>query len=82
MLDEKLNKDGSFQFDYQGWPHSGIYLISRDIDGCRNGVYRSDTTHVKLVYPQQGWNQGKATTTQDVTLNYKSDRKNRKYIKK
>lgn len=75
-------KDGSFTFDYQGWPHQEVYLISRDIDGCRNGAYQSDTTLVKLDYPQQGWNQGKATTTQDVTLNYKSDRKNRKYIKK
>lgn len=75
-------KDGSFQFNYKGWPHREIYLISRDVDGGRNGAYQSDTTIVKLDYPQQGWNQGKATTTQDVTLNYKSDRKNRKYIKK
>ena len=75
-------KDGSFQFNYQGWPHSGIYLISRDIDGCRNGGYLSDTTHVKLVYPQQGWNQGKAKVDQNITLKYKSERKNRKYMQK
>ena len=75
-------KDGSFTFDYQGWPHQEVYLISRDIDGCRNGAYQSDTTLVKLDYPQQGWNQGKAKVDQDITLKYKSERKNRRYIKK
>lgn len=75
-------KDGSFQFNYKGWPHREIYLISRDVDGGRNGAYQSDTTLVKLDYPQQGWNQGKAKVDQDITLKYKSDRKNRKYIKK
>ena len=75
-------KDGSFQFDYQGWPHREIYIISRDVDGGRNGVYQSDTTIVKLDYPKQGWNQGKATASSDVTLKYKSANKNRKYTKK
>ena len=75
-------KDGSFTFDYQGWPHQEVYLISHDIDGCRNGAYQSDTTLVKLDYPQQGWNQGKAKVDQDITLKYKSERKNRRYIKK
>lgn len=71
-------KDGSFQFDYKGWPHQEIYLISRDKDGWRNGSYRSDTTIVKLDYPQQGWNKGKASATQNITLKYKSERKNRR----
>ena len=31
-------KDGSFQFNYKGWPHREIYLISRDVDGRRNGA--------------------------------------------
>ena len=75
-------KDGSFQFDYQGWPHREIYIISRDVDGGRNGAYQSDTTIVKLDYPKQGWNQGKATASSDVTLKYKSANKNRKYTKK
>ena len=75
-------KDGSFQFNYKGWPHREIYLISRDVDGGRNGAYQSDTTIVKLDYPKQGWNQGKATASSDVTLKYKSANKNRKYTKK
>lgn len=73
-------KDGSFQLDYQGWPHREVYLISHDPDGWRNGgAYRSDTTLVKLNYPKQNWNQGKATVTQNVTLKYKSERKNRRF---
>lgn len=71
-------KDGSFQLDYKGWPHQEIYLISRDKDGWRNGSYRSDTTIVKLDYPQQGWNKGKASATQNIILKYKSERKNRR----
>ncbi len=75
-------KDGSFQVDYRGWPHREVYVISRDVDGSRNGAYQSDTTLVQFDYPQQGWNMGKATATSDITLKYKSNRKNRKYLKK
>lgn len=75
------NKDGSFQIDYRGWPHREVYLISRDVDGCRNGGYQSDTTLVDLNYPERGWSQGKATANQDIILKYKSERKNRKYEK-
>ena len=72
-------KDGAFQIDYRGWPHREVYLISKDIDGCRNGAYQSDTTLVKLDYPQQGWNQGRAKVEQKVVLKYKSERKNRRF---
>ena len=72
-------KDGTFQIGYQGWPHNEVYLISRDVDGWRNGAYQSDTTHVKLDYPKNGWNQGKAETKQKVVLKYKSERKNNRY---
>lgn len=75
-------KDGFFQFNYKGWPHREIYLISRDVDGCRNGAYQSDTTVIKLDYPKQSWNQGRATVDKNITLKYKSDSKNRRYIKK
>ena len=75
-------KDGSFQLGYRGWPHQEVYLISRDVDGRRNGDYQSDTTVVKLNYPKQGWYQGEASASADVTLKYKSARKNRKYTKK
>ncbi len=72
-------KDGIFQIDYKGWPHNEVYLISRDVDGRRNVAYQSDTTLVKLDYPKQGWNQGKALAEQNVVLKYKSERKNRRY---
>ena len=72
-------KDGTFQIDYRGWPHREVYLISKDIDGKRNGAYQSDTTLVKLDYPKQGWNQGKALAEQKVVLKYKSERKNSRY---
>lgn len=72
-------KDGTFQIYYRGWPHREVYLISKDIDGKRNGAYQSDTTLVKLDYPKQGWNQGKALSEQNVVLKYKSERKNRRY---
>ena len=74
-------KDGSFQLGYRGWPHQEVYLISRDVDRRRNGDYQSDTTVVKLNYPKQGWYQGEASASADVTLKYKSARKNRKYTK-
>ena len=74
-------KDGKFQIDYRGWPHREVYLISKDIDGCCNGAYQSDTTIVKLDYPNQGWNQGKVNVQQNITLKYRLERKNRKYYK-
>ena len=74
-------KDGVFQIDYRGWPHREVYLISKDIDGCCNGAYQSDTTIVKLDYPNQGWNQGKVNVQQNITLKYRLERKNRKYYK-
>lgn len=74
-------KDGSFEMEYRGWPHREVYLIARDVDGKRRGEYQSDTTLVKLDYPESGWNQGKATVTKEVVLKYKSDRKNRRYNK-
>ena len=74
-------KDGVFQIDYRGWPHREVYLISKDIDACCNGSYKSDTMLVKLDYPQQGWNQGKALVKQNVVLRYKSERKNSRYKK-
>ena len=76
---DTTSKDGVFQIDYRGWPHREVYLISKDIDGCRNGAYKSDTTLVKLDYPQQGWNQGKAIAKKNVVLKYKSESKNRRY---
>ena len=75
-------KDGSFTFDYQGWPHQEVFVISRDVDGCRNGAYMSDTTLVKLDYPQQGWNQGKAIVEQNIILKYKSESKNSRFNKR
>lgn len=69
-------KDGTFQIDYRGWPHREVYLISRDVAGKRKGAYQSDTTIVKLDYPQSDWNQGKAVAEQNVVLKYKSERKN------
>ncbi len=74
-------KDGSFEMEYRGWPHREVYLIARDVDGKRRGEYQSDTTLVKLDYPESGWNQGKATVTKEVVLKYKSDRKNCRYNK-
>ena len=74
-------KDGSFEMEYRGWPHREVYLIVRDVDGKRRGEYQSDTTLVKLDYPESGWNQGKAKVTKEVVLKYKSDRKNRRYNK-
>jgi putative lipoprotein (rSAM/lipoprotein system) len=78
----KTAKDGSFQFDYKGWPHQEVYVVSRDVDGCRYGEYRPDITLVKLDYPKQGWNQGTAIAEKNITLKYKSDRKNRRYEKR
>ena len=72
-------KDGSFQVDYRGWPHREVYVISRDVDGGRNGVYQSDTSLVRLDYPIDDWNRGKAIVEHDIVLKYKSERKNRKY---
>ena len=72
-------KDGSFQVDYRGWPHREVYVISRDVDGGRNGVYQSDTSLVRLDYPVDDWNRGKAIVEHDIVLKYKSERKNRKY---
>jgi putative lipoprotein (rSAM/lipoprotein system) len=78
----KTAKDGSFQIDYKGWPHQEVYVVSRDVDGRRHGEYRSDITLVKLDYPKQGWNQGTAIAEKNITLKYKSDRKNRRYEKR
>ena len=75
----KTAKDGSFQVDYRGWPHREVYVISRDVDGCRNGAYQSDTSLVKLDYPIEDWNRGKAIVKHDIVLKYKSERKNRRY---
>ena len=51
-------KDGSFQVDYRGWPHREVYVISRDVDGGRNGAYQPDTSLVRLDYPIDDWNRG------------------------
>lgn len=75
----KTAKDGSFQVDYRGWPHREVYVISHDVDGCRNGTYQSDTSLVKLDYPIEDWNRGKAIVEHDIVLKYKSERKNRRY---
>ncbi|MBR5238925.1 MAG: radical SAM-associated putative lipoprotein [Paludibacteraceae bacterium] len=75
----KTAKDGSFQVDYRGWPHREVYVISRDVDGYRNGAYQSDTSLVKLDYPIEDWNRGKAIVEHDIVLKYKSERKNRRY---
>ena len=72
-------KDGSFQVDYRGWPHREVYVISRDVDGGRNGAYQPDTSLVRLDYPIDDWNRGKAIVEHDIVLKYKSERKNRKY---
>ena len=72
-------KDGSFQVDYRGWLHREVYVISRDVDGGRNGEYQSDTSLVRLDYPVDDWNRGKAIVEHDIVLKYKSERKNRKY---
>lgn len=74
-------KDGAFEMEYRGWPHREVYLIARDVDGKRRGEYLSDTTLIKLDYPESGWNQGKAKVTKEVVLKYKSEKKNRRYNK-
>lgn len=74
-------KDGSFEMEYRGWPHREVYLIVRDVDGKRRGEYQSDTTLVKLDYPESGWNQGEAKVTKEIVLKYKSEKKNRRYEK-
>lgn len=74
-------KDGSFDIEYQGWPHRELYLIARDVDGKRNGEYRSDTTLVQLDYPKEGWNRGEAKISEEIVLKYKSERKNRRFAK-
>ncbi len=75
-------KDGAFEVDYKGWPHQTVCVIARDVDGRRNGAYQSDTILVNLDYPKQGWNQGKAKVDRNITLKYKSERKNRRYEKR
>ena len=59
----KTAKDGSFQVDYRGWPHREVYVISHDVDGCRNGAYQSDTSLVKLDYPIEDWNRSDTAVT-------------------
>ena len=75
-------RDGAFQVEYRGWPHREVYLIARDVDGKRKGEYKSDTTLVKLDYPESGWNQGKAKVNKEIVLKYKAEKKNRRYNKK
>lgn len=75
-------KDGAFEVDYKGWPHQTVCVIAQDVDGRRNGAYQSDTILVNLDYPKQGWNQGKAKVDRNITLKYKSERKNRRYEKR